>query len=333
VTADQFTFTPAGPQPGQLQFNATVLLVNETDGTATITVTRANGTSGAVSVHYATTDGTARAGIDYTPAAGTLSFTDGQASATFSVKILVDSQVQGLETLNLTLSSPAGGATLGSPTAAVLKIVDNDATPNQRFVGQVYLDLLQRPAEPAAIASWSAVLDRGMSRTQVVQAIESSVEYRTKLVQSAYVLILHRAADSGGLNAFVNFLVAGGTIEQVESSLAGSPEYFATRGGGTNGGFVDALYLDALGRPADAGGLASFLSALGHGMTRQSVADAIFHSDECRQDLVQTFYQRFLHRPADSAGLSAWTAALRNGMRDEDAIAQFVGSGEYLSQV
>ena len=46
-----------------------------------------------------------------------------------------------------------------------------------------------------------------------------------------------------------------------------------------------------------------------------------------------TFYQRFLHRPADSTGLAAWTAALRNGMRDEDAIAQFVGSGEYFSQV
>ena len=133
------------------------------------------------------------------------------------------------------------------------------------------------------------------------------------------------------LSNYRNFSpVMAGSVADISPVTA---EYFATRGGGTNGGFVDALYLDALGRPADAGGLASFLGALANGMTRQSVADAIFHSDECRQDLVQTFYQRFLHRPADSAGLAAWTAALRNGMRDEDAIAQFVGSGEYFSQV
>jgi hypothetical protein len=332
VAADRFTFTPAGPQPGQLQFSAAVLNVNETAGTATITVTRNNGTSGAVSVHYATSDGTGKAGTDYTTAGGTLSFADGQTSATFNVPILVDSQVQGPETVNLTLSNPSGGATLGSPTSAALKIVDNDATPNQRFVGQVYLDLLQRPAEAAGIASWSAQLDSGVSRVQVVQAIESSLEYRTKLVQSVYVSLLHRTADSAGQGAFVSFLASGGTIEQVEDMVAGSAEYFTNRGGGTNGGFLDALYQDALNRPADAAGRASFLTALANGVSRQTVADAIFHSDEYRQDLIQSFYQRFLHRPADSAGLAAWVAGLRNGMRDEDAIAQIVGSAEYFGQ-
>src|SRR5207245_1722122 len=118
--------------------------------------------------------------------------------------------------------------------------------------------------------------------------------------------LLHRSADSGGLTSFVSFLSGGGTVEQVQAMIAGSGEYFANRGGGTNGGFVDALYRDALNRAADAGGRAAFLAALANGMSRQAVADAIFHSDEYRQDLIQSYYQRFLHRPADSGGLSGW---------------------------
>jgi hypothetical protein len=215
----------------------------------------------------------------------------------------------------------------------MLAITDDDATPNQRFIGQVYLDILQRPAEPAAIMSWSAVLDRGVSRVQVVQAIESSAEYRSKQVQGAYLTILHRAADNGGLNSFVSFLTGGGTVEQVDGILAGSGEYFVNRGGGTNGGFVDALYRDALGRQADAGGRASFLTALANGVSRQAVADIIFRSDEYRADVIQSFYQRFLHRPADSAGLAGWVAAYHNGLRDEDAIAQIVGSAEYFGEL
>src|SRR4029077_9902940 len=87
---------------------------------------RTGGTSGAVSVHYATSDGTATAGSDYTAASGTLTFADGEASKTFTVTILDDTAVEGNETVNLTLSGPTGGATLGTLASATLTIVDND---------------------------------------------------------------------------------------------------------------------------------------------------------------------------------------------------------------
>jgi Ca2+-binding RTX toxin-like protein len=92
-------------------------------------VTRAGGLSGTVTVQYATSDGTATAGADYTAAAGTLSFGPGETSKTFSVAILDDTLVEGDETVNLTLSNPTGSATLGSPGTAVLTIVDNDQPP------------------------------------------------------------------------------------------------------------------------------------------------------------------------------------------------------------
>jgi hypothetical protein len=118
------------PEPfGVIQFSAATYSVNEAGATATITATRTSGSSGAVGVSYATSNGTATAGSDYTTTSGTLSWATGDAaSKTFTVPILNDSVFEGAnETVNLTLTTPTGGATLGTQTTAVLTIVENDA--------------------------------------------------------------------------------------------------------------------------------------------------------------------------------------------------------------
>ena len=117
-----------GDAPGTLQFGAATYSVNENGGSATITVTRIKGSSGAVAVSYATGKGTATAGSDYTATSGTLYWSDGEtASKTFTIPIINDTVYEGNETVNLTLGNPTGGATLGSPSTAVLTIVDDDA--------------------------------------------------------------------------------------------------------------------------------------------------------------------------------------------------------------
>ena len=117
----------ASPGPGALQFDLSGYGVAEAGGSATITVNRVSGTQGAVSIGYATSNGTATAGSDYTSASGTLSWADGDGSAkTFTVAITNDTAVEGDETVNLTLSSPTGGASLGTPSTATLTIDDDD---------------------------------------------------------------------------------------------------------------------------------------------------------------------------------------------------------------
>ncbi|MBV8201743.1 MAG: fibronectin type III domain-containing protein [Acidobacteria bacterium] len=110
----------AGGTPGSLALSAATYSAQSSAANASISVDRNGGTSGAVSVQYETSDGTAHAGTDYTAASGTLDWSDGDASAkSFSIPILHGS---GGGTVNITLSSPGGGATLGSPSAAVLTI-------------------------------------------------------------------------------------------------------------------------------------------------------------------------------------------------------------------
>ena len=58
-----------------VQLSSPVYNVNEADGTATVTVTLSHAVDADVTVDYATADGTALAGSDYTDTHGTLTFT------------------------------------------------------------------------------------------------------------------------------------------------------------------------------------------------------------------------------------------------------------------
>ena len=80
------------------------------------TVRLGRAASGLVTVDYATSDVTARAGEDYTAASGTLSFAAGETEKTVSVAVLDDAHDEGAETLTLTLSNPSG-AWLSDATA------------------------------------------------------------------------------------------------------------------------------------------------------------------------------------------------------------------------
>ncbi|HKS29654.1 MAG TPA: Calx-beta domain-containing protein [Pyrinomonadaceae bacterium] len=112
---------------GSLQLSAANYSAQESAGNAEITVSRKNGSGGTVTVNFATANGTAVAGSDYTSVSGTLTFAPGETSKTVNIPLTDDTSREDNETINLLLSSAAGGATLGTPVSAVLTIVDNDA--------------------------------------------------------------------------------------------------------------------------------------------------------------------------------------------------------------
>ena len=124
------TSTPPLVNNGTLALSAATASVGESAGSVALTVTRTNGTDGAVAVSYATANGTATAGSDYTAASGTLNWAAGDGgSKTITVSITGDAIDEPDETFTVTLSNATGGAALGTP-AATVTIVDDDATPS-----------------------------------------------------------------------------------------------------------------------------------------------------------------------------------------------------------
>ena len=79
------------------------------NATLDFVVSLSRATSGTVTVAYATSDGSAAAGADYTATGGTLSFAAGETSKTVSVPVLDDAHDEGEETLTLTLSNAVRG--------------------------------------------------------------------------------------------------------------------------------------------------------------------------------------------------------------------------------
>ena len=79
-----------------------------TDETIDFAVSLSRAASGTVAVAYATADGTATAGADYTATNGTLTFTPGETAKTVAVPVLDDAHDEGEETLTFRLTTPSG---------------------------------------------------------------------------------------------------------------------------------------------------------------------------------------------------------------------------------
>jgi len=107
---------------GTIGLTAGAAAVSEGAGTHTVTVTRIGGSSGAQVFSYATANGTAVAGTDYTATTGTLSWASGDASTkSFTIPIINNDRwttpTQRVFTVSITKTS--GDATVGTTAQTV----------------------------------------------------------------------------------------------------------------------------------------------------------------------------------------------------------------------
>ena len=119
-------YTEPPAETGTFGFSVGDYTVNENGGTATITVNRVGGATGAATVDWSVAAGTADLADVTGASSGSIAFADGELFKTFSVAINNDNLLERNETLNLTLS----GAGLDfDRSSAVLSIRDNDFSP------------------------------------------------------------------------------------------------------------------------------------------------------------------------------------------------------------
>jgi hypothetical protein len=148
---------------------------------------------------------------------------------------------------------------------------------------------------------------------------------------AAQVTRLHKAVlgdapDQASLNAGIEALQKGGTLKALAESLVAK----SALAGLDDGAFVDALYAQALGRGADAGGRAFHLRDLAGGQTRGEVATHFSESLEERMvtapllghgiwDVDETavrianLYDAAFNRLPDLGGFQAWKGAIDRG--------------------
>lgn len=117
----------SGGNAGTLQITSTAhSLIEGTDSTVSITVSRADGSSGAASVDYVTADDSATTPTDYASTSGTLHWADGDsASKSFNIPITDDNNAEDPEAFSVNLIH-ATGASFGSNISTTVTISDDD---------------------------------------------------------------------------------------------------------------------------------------------------------------------------------------------------------------
>jgi hypothetical protein len=170
------------------------------------------------------------------------------------------------------------------------------------FVQGLYQGLLGRPADAGGLTAWTQMLAGGMSRSDAAVAFADSPEAKqhwsgvtsngifaynpnSAVVREDYQTGFGRDADSSGLAAWTGFLNTGATPAQLAQVFAQSPEFQSLHGQQTDLQYVDSLYQSGLGRPADPGGEAAWVSALQTGTSRGGLLATFAQSPESQQHL------------------------------------------------
>ncbi|MCR8547416.1 tandem-95 repeat protein [Salipiger sp. P9] len=173
------------------------------------------------------------------------------------------------------------------------------ALDNAGFVALLYQNVLGRAADETGLANWTARLDGGMSRAQVVLGFAQSQEFVSDTQADArafaearspttwsdevyrlYQATLDRAPDPTGFANWSGRLADGMPFTTVINSFVTSTEFQNTYGALDNEGFVALLYQNVLGRDADATGLANWTARLDSGMSRAQVVLGFAQSSE-----------------------------------------------------
>jgi len=233
---------------------------------------------------------------------------------------------------------------------AALPQLTEDTT--RAYIDRVYDDLFGRPVDPSGLATWTTLLMAGTPRRAVADAITSSDEFRTGLITNAYNLYLERDPEPAGLQHWLTAMRQGLTIQQLEAGFLGSPEYHASAGGTDDLLFIEALYLDVLGRRCTLDEMHAWLGHLHGGpynaprptpgsprpvfpkvITREQMALSFLLSTERLTMDIDAEYQWFLGRNLDPSGKHTWATAIQTGTRYEAAIGSIISSDEYVSHL
>jgi len=225
----------AAPIPIGVQLGSDKFFPSETIGTLAVPVTRTGDVSGSTSVNYATSDGTATAGADYTATSGTLTFAPGELTKAIQIPIIDDNIYEGPnESFNVTISAPSGGAILNVPSAALVTIGDNEIKPSISVTNN--LSILEGNSG-ITLATFNVTLS---SATVDTVTVDYATSDGTATAGSDYVATSGKLTFAPGTSSkTIDVQVIGDTIDEPDET------FLLTLSNATNVSFIPQAQVSA----------------------------------------------------------------------------------------
>lgn len=200
----------------------------------------------------------------------------------------------------------------------------------EHWLDNLYQALLGRDFAPSEFNYYFNAQANGASRDAIVQGFLNSPERRAGIVDDWYDRYLGRSLDAGGRAYWLGVWAQTGA-ESVEAGILGSGE-FLTRVGGTNQAWVDAMYMQVLGRTGSAGERQFWVDKLAT-TTRPILAQAFVSSDEHRLLNTAGWYRNYLGRSPETGGAQFWLGKLKSGVKPESVQSSILVSMEFQKMV
>ena len=258
-----------------------------------------------VTVRYATFDGTARAGEDYTEAQGTLEFLAGETEKTVTVAVAVDEVAEDDETLTLVLTDAVGAGIAGAVATGTIRetalVANADPTGVAVISGTAQVGaaltasvdgIADADGLDDATFAWQWVSNDGHADSDIADATEAT--YTPVLADAGKTLAVRVTfTDDGGTEEVLTSAVTG-AVAPLEASF-GAASYTAAEGGagaevavtlsGDPGQDVTIALTATPGGGAEAADYtapASVTFTLGGALTQTALVTAV--SDEAAED-------------------------------------------------
>ncbi len=187
----------------------------------------------------------------------------------------------------------AGAAILGNRAAVALAATGRVSIAptfgpyydGQGFADQTFNDFIGRPPTPTELANLTASI--GSNEANVAPTVSGLInfsdEYRFRHpITRMYQAYFNRTPDAGGFDYWNDRMMAlQASIPELSYLFATSDEFVLTYGSLTDAEFINLVYVNVLGRPADAGGYAYWLGLMNAGVvTRPDIMVNFSESSE-----------------------------------------------------
>ena len=210
--------------PAVVQFASSNITVAKSAGHATVTITRSGDKSGAMTVDYATGNGTANDRSDYSPVFGSVTFAPGETSKDVTIPLINHgygtADFGSQRNFHLVIVNVTGGA-IQAPNYATITVTNQQATTSPAnpldgadadfFVREHYLDFLGREPDASGLNFWKASITSCGSNQPCIE---------TKRINASAAFFLS-----------IEFQETGYLVERLYKAAYGSPSSASTLGG------------------------------------------------------------------------------------------------------